>query len=124
MKRYLPDRYAVAVYGVLLAIHLGFMVKQTVADSPHLHWDMFDPLVIEALPVLAAACFFFLDWQWCRWLVLIFAILTLPLIAFSPIAQHAIDRTPTFWALWSVWLVSTLLVIIPLKKGSSQAHPK
>ena len=111
-NRRLFESWVVACYGGLLAVHLGVMVAQLLSER--VHWTELALIAMEAIPVIAAAGFLFFNSRRCKSLLRIFAVLSLPMIALSPLAQHAIDRTPFFWTIWSLWLVSTLLVIIPL----------
>jgi hypothetical protein len=66
--------------------------------------DLRDMLVLSAV-ALTPAILFFCGVLWCRYVVGAFSVIFLLLWLATPMAQHAIDRTVTFWLIWCVVLL-------------------
>jgi len=61
-------------------------------------------LILASVALLPAILYFF-GVRWCRYVVGAFSVLFVLLWLAVPMAQHAIDRTRTFWFIWCIVLL-------------------
>ncbi len=82
--------------------------------------DFTEHLILAAV-ALAPAILFFCGVRWCRYLVGVFSVIFLLLWLATPMAQHAIDRTVTFWLIWCavllVFIFSSVMSFTQNRKG-------
>jgi hypothetical protein len=64
------------------------------------------------LVALAPAVGYFLGLRWCRYLLGGVAALLGLLLLLAPLALHEVERTPTFYAYWSVALIAFVVTAI------------
>ncbi|MBA4149835.1 MAG: hypothetical protein H0X66_17105 [Verrucomicrobia bacterium] len=82
--------------------------------------DLSMSLILAAV-ALTPAILFFCGVRWCRYVVGAFSIIFLLLWLATPMAQHAIDRTVTFWLIWCavllVFILSSTMSFTRIPKG-------
>ena len=88
-------RIAIGAYALPLVYH--------VADG--LIRDPRGGFLVLASVALLPAILFFCGLRWCRYIVGVFSVLFVLLWLVLPMAQHAVDRTGTFWFVWCIVLL-------------------
>ena len=86
--------------------------------------ELRDMLILSAV-ALTPAVLFFCGVRWCRYVVGAFSVVFLLLWVATPMAQHAIDRTGSFWFVWCivflVFIFSSIMSFTPNRQGDRAA---